>query len=110
MKDTWETAREVDKLAWLVRSTGGTVTVDVKTNVLREIIEEHAPEEHEAPIPLKALGAKVAAGRHVIQDLLPDGQLVTLDGEEGEASPRSARRRNAHAGHPCLRLRALTTR
>jgi hypothetical protein len=84
MKDTWETAREVDKLAWLVRSTGGTVKVDPGTNVLLEIVEEHEPEEHDGPIALSQLGSKITAGRHVIQDLIPDGQLVTIVGEEGE--------------------------
>ena len=42
------------------------------------------PDEHEGPIPLDALGTQVAVGRHVVQDLVPDGQLVTIVGEEGE--------------------------
>lgn len=73
---------ERDRL--IVETPGGTLTADAETNVLREVIEEHEPEEHEGPIPLEELGRKVAAGRHVVQDLVPDGQLVTIVGEEGE--------------------------
>jgi RecA/RadA recombinase len=73
---------ERDRL--IVKTPGGTLTADVETSVLREVIEEHEPEEHDGPIPLKVLGAKVAAGRYIVQDLVPDGQLVTIVGEEGE--------------------------
>ena len=80
-KGELRSGREVGRL---IRSTGGTVTVDAETNVLREIIEVREPDEHEGPIPLDALGTQVAVGRHVVQDLVPDGQLVTIVGEEGE--------------------------
>ncbi len=67
-----------------VLTPGGTLTADAETNVLREVVEEYEPEEQEGPIPLDALGREVGAGRHVVQDLVPEGQLVTIVGEEGE--------------------------
>ena len=73
---------ERDRL--IIETPGSTLTADADTNALREVIEEHEPEEHGGPIPLEELGKNVVAGRHVVQDLVPDGQLVTLVGEEGE--------------------------
>lgn len=82
LKSVFPEALERNRL--IVETPGGTLTADAETNALREVIEEHAPEEHEGPIPLEKLGSDIAAGRHVVQDLVPDGQLVTIVGEEGE--------------------------
>jgi hypothetical protein len=95
---------DIDKLAALVAMTGGRVVSTVryedetlifygpplKYHIPREAVpaeelgEERAAPDEATPIPLEALGTRFAAGRHVIQDLVPDGQLVTIVGEEGE--------------------------
>jgi AAA domain len=62
----------------IVETPGGTLTADAETHALLDIVEER-----EGPIPFDQLDGDIAVGRHVVKDLIPEGQLVTIVGEEG---------------------------